>query len=164
AQVRATQARLILKDGAQVPLARNGRFLEAKLGKQAFPLAVQAKVKFQPEAPEHHFDFTFEKYSVDLPVPAATPTMTMTTPAAPAAVATTSPAARASAADPLVEVAPSAVDAALVPMAVPETVPEMLAQLKTRNDQIKMFIDRGAFASVYVPAFQAKDVALALDA
>ena len=26
------------------------------------------------------------------------------------------------------------------------------------------FIDRGAFAAVYVPAFQAKDVALALDA
>ena len=27
-----------------------------------------------------------------------------------------------------------------------------------------MFIDRGSFASIYVPAFQAKDLALALDA
>jgi hypothetical protein len=40
----------------------------------------------------------------------------------------------------------------------------MLQQLRARNDQIKAFIDRGAFAAVYVPAFQAKDVALALDA
>src|SRR5262249_18202468 len=58
----------------------------------------------------------------------------------------------------------SPVDSALVPLPIPETVPEMLAQLKTRNDQIKAFIDRGAFAAVYVPAFQAKDGALALDA
>jgi hypothetical protein len=40
----------------------------------------------------------------------------------------------------------------------------MLAQLRERNEQIKALIDRGQFASVYVPAFQAKDVALALDA
>jgi hypothetical protein len=46
----------------------------------------------------------------------------------------------------------------------PESVPEILAQLRTRTDQIRMFIDRGSFASVYVPAFQAKDLALALDA
>ena len=40
----------------------------------------------------------------------------------------------------------------------------MLEQLHTRNIQIRAIIDRGAFASVYVPAFQAKDLALALDA
>ena len=39
----------------------------------------------------------------------------------------------------------------------------MLAQLRTRTDQIRAFIDRGAFAAIYVPAFQAKDLALALD-
>ena len=50
-----------------------------------------------------------------------------------------------------------------MPLPIPETVPEMLAQLRARDQQIKAFIDRGAFASVYVPAFQAKDVALALD-
>ena len=32
-----------------------------------------------------------------------------------------------------------------------------------RTEQIRAFIDKGAFASVYVPAFQAKDLALALD-
>jgi hypothetical protein len=153
--VRATKARLILKDGKEVPLVRNGRFLEAKLGKLPLPVSVQAKVKFQETSPEHQFDFTFEKFSVDAPVPAApTATTTMTNATTPAA--TTGP--------PLLEVAATPADAGLVPLPIPETVPEMLAQLKTRNEQIKAFIDRGAFAAVYVPAFQAKDVALALDA
>ena len=153
-EVQATQARLILNDGKEVPLARNGRFLEAKLGKLPLPVSVQAKVKFQETSPEHQFDFTFEKFSVDAPVPAApTATTTMTNATTPAA--TTGP--------PLLEVAATPADAGLVPLPIPETVPEMLAQLKTRNEQIKAFIDRGAFAAVYVPAFQAKDVALALD-
>jgi hypothetical protein len=56
------------------------------------------------------------------------------------------------------------VDPALVPLPVPETVPEILSQLRTRTDQIRSFIDKGSFASIYVPAFQAKDLALALDA
>jgi hypothetical protein len=55
------------------------------------------------------------------------------------------------------------VDPALIPVPIPETVPEMLAQLRTRTDQIRSFIDKGAFAAIYVPAFQAKDLALALD-
>jgi hypothetical protein len=39
----------------------------------------------------------------------------------------------------------------------------MLEQLGTRTTQIREFIDKGEFAAVYVPAFQAKDLALALD-
>jgi hypothetical protein len=178
AQVRATTARLILpNEGKEIPLVRNGQFLQASIGKLPFPVVMQAKVKFQPDAPEHHFDFTFEKFSKDLPV-VATPTVT-TTPApsasaspAPAAPGSSPPAAPAAApappasapAPPAGETVPSPVDSALALMPIPETVPEMLAQLRTRNDQIRMFIDRGAYASVYVPAFQAKDVALALDA
>lgn len=163
-QVRATKARLILpNEGKEIPLARNGRFLEAKIGKLPFPAVMQAKVKFQADAPEHHFDFTFEKYSKDAPVPAAT--TTMMTPAAPApAPVAAPPVAPATEGGAPPDAASSAVDSALLPMPTPETVPEMLAQLRTRNEQVKMFIDRGAFASVYVPAFQAKDVALALDA
>jgi hypothetical protein len=55
-------------------------------------------------------------------------------------------------------------DPALIAAPIPETVPEMLVQLRARDQQIKAFIDRGNFGSVYVPAFQAKDLALALDA
>jgi hypothetical protein len=163
-EVQATQARLILNDGKEVPLARNGRFLEAKLGKLPLPVSVQAKVKFKETSPEHQFDFTFEKFSIDAPVlaaPAATTTMTNAKTATAAPPTSTDAAA---AGPPLLEVAATPADAGLVPLPIPETVPEMLAQLKTRNEQIKAFIDRGAFAAVYVPAFQAKDVALALDA
>ena len=53
---------------------------------------------------------------------------------------------------------------ALIPVPIPDTVPEIMTQLRTRTDQIRAFIDRGSFASIYVPAFQAKDLALALDA
>jgi hypothetical protein len=60
-------------------------------------------------------------------------------------------------------VAASGVDPAFMTAPIPETVPEMLSQLRVRDEQIKAFIDRGAFANVYVPAFQAKDLALALD-
>lgn len=58
---------------------------------------------------------------------------------------------------------PSGPDPALIPLPIPDTVPETLAQLRTRIDQIRGLIDSGSFASVYVPAFQAKDLALALD-
>jgi hypothetical protein len=57
----------------------------------------------------------------------------------------------------------SGVDPGLITAPIPETVPEMLSQLRLRDEQIKAFIERGAFANVYVPAFQAKDLALALD-
>jgi Heavy metal binding domain len=160
--VRATKARLITKDGKEVPLVRNGRFLEAKLGKLPMPLSVQAKVKFTETSPEHQFDFTFEKFSVDAPATTTTNTTATTT------TTTSTPAARptsdATARPPEVEIASPAADPGLTPLPLPETVPEMLAQLKARREQIKGFIDRGAFAAVYVPAFQAKDVALALDA
>jgi heavy metal-binding protein len=173
-QVRDTRAHVMTPAGADVPLVRNGRFLEAKVGKLPFPAAMQAKVKFQANAPEHLFDFSFESYSKD--APASSPTLTNAAPApasAPPSAASAPPSAASAppsaAGPPPATPAPppadavSSVDAALVPVPVPETVPEMLAQLRTRNDQIKALIDRGQFASVYVPAFQAKDVALALD-
>ncbi len=181
AQVRATKARLILTAGGnEFPLVRNGRFLEAKIGRLPFPASMQAKVQFKPDEPEHHFDFTFEQFSKDLPAPVATltaapaaaapaapatPSATASAATAPGAVPSPAPPATATAptAAPVVETVPAGVDAGLVAQPIPDTVPEMLAQLRARNDQIKAFIDRGAFASVYVPAFQAKDVALALD-
>jgi hypothetical protein len=164
AQVRATGARVILtKDARELPLVRNGRVLEAKVGKLPLPAAMQAKVRFKPETPEQLFDFTFDRYSKDVVM--AAPAV-MTTTAAPSPSRVPAPFAPAPASAPTAPetVIPSGVDPALVPLPIPDTVPEMLVQLRTRTDQIKAFIDRGAFASVYVPAFQAKDVALALDA
>jgi hypothetical protein len=160
AQVRAMKAEVVMKDprtGEQksVPLVRSGRYLQATIGKLPVPAAMYAHVQFKPDAPHNRFDFTFDDYSRE---PKATPTATMTS-AAPLptpAPASAMPAATASATS-------SGVDPALVPLPIPDTVPEMLSQLRTRTEQIRAIIDRGSFASIYVPAFQAKDLALALD-
>jgi len=160
ADVHAAQARVILtKDGKEFPLVRNGQFMEARVGSLPFPAVMQAQIRFKPDAPEHLFDFTFEQFSKDLPArvaPAPTPTgAASAAPTGSANAATATPAAA--------NTAPPAADVSLVPATVAETVPEMLNQLRGRNNDIKALIERGSFASVYVPAFQAKDVALALD-
>jgi hypothetical protein len=166
AKARAAQARLVTADGRDVPLVRTGPAFEAKVGALPFPVSVQARVRFGPAEPEHRFDFTFDKFSVDRP---SAPAVTS---AAPARMSTPSPAPAAApptATPPAASPAPAAGssatpgDASVAPSAIPDTIPAMLAQLRSHNEEIKAFIDRGAFAAVYVPAFQAKDVALALD-
>jgi len=173
AQASAITADLVMKDPQSgtdktIPLVRSGRYLQATIGKLAFPAAMYARVQFKPGGPKNRFDFTFESYSKEPPAatltkaPAGTPAAAP--PAAAAPVPAASPAPSTSAPTPGSAPSTAGVDPALVPLPIPETVPEMLAQLRTRIDQIRGIIDRGSFASIYVPAFQAKDLALALDA
>jgi len=189
AQAREVSADLVTKDpktGQEktTPLVRSGRYLQAPIGKLPFPAAMYARVQFKPGGPQNRFDFTFESYSKE--PPAGVPTLTNAAPATPAgsapstatapstapasatapstATATAPPPAAATATTLAPATSPGNVDPALLPLPIPETVPEMLAQLRTRTDQIRGIIDRGSFASIYVPAFQAKDLALALDA
>ena len=158
-QLQEVSAVVVAKDAKtgkdkEIPLARSGRSLQAPIGKQPFPAQMFAKVTFKKGEHEHRFDFGFDAFSKEPKVvPAAT--MTSATPAGGTATAPATPA-------PTPDVS-SSVDPALIPVPIPETVPEMLAQLRTRTDQIRTFIERGAFAAIYVPAFQAKDLALALD-
>src|SRR5262249_16741508 len=173
-QVRAIAGAVVVKDPSSgqektVPLTRSGQYLQGIVGKLGFPVAMYAKLKFKADAPDNRFDFTFDSYSKE-PAPGAAPRTTSAAPAAapPSTPASTptAPAASASPAAAAPSPAPdlsSGVDPALVPLPIPETVPEMLAQLRQRTDQIRSFIDKGSFASIYVPAFQAKDLALALD-
>jgi len=161
AQMRTIKAEVVVKDPKSgqeksVPLVRSGRYMQATVGKLPLPAPMYAHVQFKPDGPHNRFDFTFESYSKE---PAAAPTATMT-----AAAAAPAPNGVTSAAAPGSSDLPSGVDPALVPLPIPDTVPEMLAQLRTRTDQIRAIIDKGSFASIYVPAFQAKDLALALDA
>jgi hypothetical protein len=182
-QMRKTSARLVLqetfdpatrtaKEITTTPLvsSANGRYLEARIPKVPLPAQMTAKIRFQPAAREHRFDFTFPEYSkepvaprmtnnVSAPAPAPPPDNLVTTPNS-VSSATTAPAATPS---PSTAAAPAGVDPGLIPLPIPDTVPEMLAQLAQRTEQIRRFIDQGMFASVYVPAFQAKDLALALD-
>jgi hypothetical protein len=123
-------------------------------------------VQFKPDGPRNRFDFAFESYSKEPPAGGTpTPTMTGAMPGAPASANTPATGSAAAAAPtPGGGEMSSGVDPALVPLPIPDTVPEMLSQLRTRTEQIRAIIDRGSFASIYVPAFQAKDLALALDA
>jgi heavy metal-binding protein len=154
-EVRQMTGRIITKSGNSFPLVpvQNGRYLEAKIGKVPFPAEMAAKVKFKSTLPEQHFDFAFPDYSKEPVAPVVTNNAAAAKPA-PAAPSPAPPAARPAAVG---------VDPGLIPLPIPDTIPEMLTQLSQRTDQIKRFIDQGAFANVYVPAFQAKDLALALD-
>jgi hypothetical protein len=167
ADVRAIKADVVVKDARTgnektIALARSGRYMQAAIGKLPLPASMYAHVQFKPDGPHNRFDFTFDGYSKE---PPAAPRVTSAAPAP--AAATPPPAATAGPSTGMpastAELS-SGVDPALVPLPIPDTVPEMLAQLRTRTDQIRSFIDKGSFASIYVPAFQAKDLALALDA
>jgi len=56
-----------------------------------------------------------------------------------------------------------------IPGAIPEstipeiTIPEIIEQLRTRDEQIRDLIRAGNFSAVWVPAFQARDLAIALE-
>lgn len=55
-------------------------------------------------------------------------------------------------------------DPALVILPIPDRLEDIVAQLKTRDAQVGELIAKGNFPAVYVPAFQAKDLAIALEA
>jgi len=111
-----------------------------------------AKVKIKPDSPEYRFDFTFAAATRD---PAAATT-------ARAGRATTSnrPASSGRATPPAAT--PPALSGP-VATPIPETIPEILALIKTRDGEIRDLIRDGNFAAVWVPAFQAKDLAIALE-
>jgi hypothetical protein len=160
AGMKTIKATLMVKDArtgkdTTYSLVRSGRYLQATIGKLPLPSEMYANVKFTPGGKDNRFDFTFPAYSKE---PHATPTATMTN-----AAPVPSAAAPASASPSALTDTSSGIDPALVLLPIPETVPEMLAQLKARTAQVGALIDRGTFAAIYVPAFQAKDLALALD-
>jgi hypothetical protein len=166
AAVRAYKATLVVKDPSTgkdttYSLVRSGATMQATIGKLPLPAEMYANVTFTPGAKPNRFDFTFPAFSKE-PHTIAAPTMTNAAPAAAPSAALAAP-PPATPADLNPAGAASGIDPALVPLPIPDTVPEMLAQLKTRTDQIRSFIDKGTFAAIYVPAFQAKDLALALD-
>ncbi|MBZ5556333.1 MAG: hypothetical protein LAO77_03555 [Acidobacteriia bacterium] len=146
-------------------LVRKGSYLEASIGQRSLPARMSAKVTFKAGDKENLFDFTFDAFSKDPAAPKATAAPVKTTAAAakPGTTTAAKPAPGAPAATPDPNLVELGVNPALIAVPIPETVPEMLAQLRTRSDQIRQFIDKGEFAAVYVPAFQAKDLALALD-
>src|SRR5687767_8815841 len=131
--------------------SRDGAYLEARVDRTSMPAEMTAKVRLKPGAPEYRFDFTFQGLTKEPAQPAAA---RAAPPARPAAATKT----------PVAAVPVDAVTAdAFVPVPIPETMAGIVEQLKLRDGQIRDLIRQGNFTAVWVPAFHAKDLAVALE-
>jgi hypothetical protein len=135
-------------------LSRDGAYLEARVDRAAMPAEMTAKVRLKPDAPEYRFDFTFPALTKEPAAPAVARAATPPRPAAAKASAAPAPAP--------VAVAPDS-DPALTPTPIPDTMAGIVEQLKIRDGQIRDLIRQGNFGAVWVPAFHAKDLAIALE-
>jgi hypothetical protein len=151
-------------------VAQDSAYLEARVDTATLPAEMTAKVRIKPDAPEYRFDFTFQALTND--PAAATPRA-----AAPRAVTasprptagTPAPTPRAAAGLPSPANAPAGEQARqaaldpLAPLQIPETISGIVEQLEVRDSYIRELIRQGNFAAVWVPAFHAKDLAIALE-
>ena len=173
-QVKLVQGRIITTSSVggatrevsfPLALSRDGQYLEATVDSRALPASIVAKVKLKADAPEYHFDFTFTEFSKQPPAIAAPATVRNAPAPSPRAAA-------GPAAGPAQPAAPAAatpssapiVNPGLPQVSIPETVGEIVAQIGTRNRQIGELIELGRFSDVWFPAFEAKDLALAMTA
>ena len=143
-------------------VAKDGPYLEADPGHRAWPSRLTAKVTLKKGEAEHRFDFTFAAATVDPAAPAPrTARAGRGTPAA-----TRTPAARQPATPPPLRSKRRAEPAiAELPPSTPapSTIPEIVEAIRARHAEIGTLVEKGDFAAVWVPAFQAKDLALALE-
>jgi len=172
-KIRDVQARVVTKENfdpatrqtidiAAFPLktVRNRAYLEARVDTPALPAEMTAKVRFGSDQPEYRFDFTFAQLTKEPLVPVAGPTQPQSQPqpqsqsrrADASASASTAPQPTATGPDP-----------ALTPLPIPSSMSGMVEQLRARQKQVGDLVTRGDFGAVWVPAFQAKDVAIALE-
>jgi hypothetical protein len=114
-----------------------------------------AKVRFGDDQPEYRFDFTFDKLTKEPLVPSARPIGTPTTASAANTTTPTLPPPPAS--------SPANPEPALTSPSIPTTMAGIVEQLKARHQQVGELVGRGDFGAVWVPAFQAKDLAIALE-
>jgi hypothetical protein len=163
----------------------NGTYLEARIGAATLPAEMTAKLKIKPDAPEYRFDFTFAELTREpvssaaaprtpLPSPqrppqqatgrpSASPTAAAAAPTASATSSLASPARPESDSANSTRTAPDAAAAALAPLEIPATMSGIVDALQRRERYIHDFIEQGNFGAVWVPAFHAKDLAIALE-
>jgi hypothetical protein len=145
ARLKSAQGRVEV-NGRSIPLTASvaGSYLQARIDTSGLPARVTAKVRIKTDAPEYRFDFAFAGVTKD---PSTLPAVAPTKPTPQLPVGTDA----------------ASVDPALIQVPIPSTVPEILAQLRVRDGQVRELLDRGNLAAVFVPAFQARDLALALE-
>jgi hypothetical protein len=133
--------------------SRDGKSLEATIARPALPAPMTVKVRFKPDTPEYRFDFTFRELSREPAAPRAAAPASRNPGRSPALPAPAGAAAGSNAAPTYV-----------VPTdPLPGTMAELLADLGQRRDEVRALVQKGDFGGVWVPAFQAKDVAVALE-
>jgi hypothetical protein len=118
---------------APLVLARNGAFFEARIDQLSLPAQMTAKISFGSDDKESRFDFAFPVYSKDQPAQAAAPS-----------------AAFGGRPQPL----PAGPSAA--------AISALISDLKARETEVGSLVKSGNFGGIYVPALQAKDLALAI--
>jgi hypothetical protein len=179
-QIRRVKARVVTKETFEAAtrttkeitvsplvLVRNTAYFEAPVDTTTFPAEMTAKVRFKDDGPEYRFDFTFAGISKD-PVPASTSTpTTVRRDAAPRAARPASPAPPpapiAAAAAPSLPPTAANPAATPTPTAVPEATDDILKDMRAGSAQVKELVQKGDFAAIWVPAFQTRDLAIALE-
>ena len=158
ARLKAIQGRVEI-GGEAIPLvaSTSGSYLQGRLTSSGLPAKLTARIRIKPDAPEYRFDFTFAAVTKDPSSRSVTTpsNVTASKPARPEPSATALPL-------PVVS-EDGSVDPALIKVPIPSALPEILSQLAIRDRQVRELIDRGNLAAVFVPAFQARDLALALE-
>jgi heavy metal-binding protein len=127
-------------------LVREAEYLEARIERARFPLELTAKVKLDAGSDELRFDFTFTEPTRD--------------PLQRSQTARTASQERPSRVVANGGIATPATPATAQP--IPSSTQGIVDLLRTRSAEVAAHLDSGDFAAVWVPAFQAKDLALAL--
>jgi hypothetical protein len=153
-----TATRTTIEDEAfTLKPSKDGASLEATIARAALPASLSVKVRFKSDTPEYRFDFTFRELTRE---PAGPKLASGRRAAAQPGTSATNPGPRA-AATPSV---PETAAAYTVPTApLPGTMAELLAELGKYRDEVRGLVQKGDFGAIWVPAFQAKDVAVALE-
>ena len=116
--------------------APGGAYLEAEVGDVAVPAEIIARLQFAEDFPEERFDFIFAGFSGDAP----RETLTLDRPDVPAAL-------------PLAE---------RIRPRIPDLTSDIVGGIEARDREIVDLVTRGAFTEIFIPALQAKELALAL--
>lgn len=122
----------------------DGNFLEADVGGTPVPAELSARVVFVEDFPEERFDFIFAELSIDG-----------------GGAYTTAEAGSGMA--PLISDAPESIPLSeRIRPAIPEVTADIVSGIADLNQQLQELIGRGAFTEIFIPALQAKELALAL--
>ena len=120
-------------------LSADGTYLEASLGDLPVPAELIAKAAFDEDFPEERFDFFFLEYSSEARTTAAV---------VPAACVRGVPATT-----PLAE---------RIRPTIPEQTRDIVAGISARDEELQALIGSGRFTEIFLPALQAKELALVL--